>query len=265
MINFNIQESLSILRCVNYSYAETISFDYKNKPRPYHNIAFMTEGRGIINHQNEKIVVEKGDILYIPKNTTYNAVWQANTSFSTIHFNFQPRLDPLLNKDIPVQKIEVSDFNSIYMSVEQIIKNQNSKSGNGFITLSVFYQICGDLLPNVKMVDSPVHNKSIYPAISYLENNFNQPITVEFLANLCFLSPSRFYYLFKQGTGLSPIVYKNQLAIQNASQELLFDKDTPIKEIAQRNGFDSVIYFERLFKKTMGKTPSQFKKEEVLL
>ena len=267
MLDFNIQESLSLLRCVNYSYTQKTCFNFENEPRPYHNLAFISDGSGIIYYKGEKIVVSKGDILYIPKNATYNAVWvaQPTVSFTTLHFNFQARLDPLLNKSIEVQKITSPDFEFLFGLAKQIYQNQNKKGGSAFITLASFYNICGAVLPLVKMSDVSTTNKTIYPAISYIESNFNQPVTVEFLSNLCFLSPSRFYFLFKQNTGLSPIVYKNKVAIQNATQELLFNKDLSVREIAHKNGFESLIYFERLFKKVTGKTPSQSRNQQTTL
>ena len=65
--------------------------------------------------------------------------------------------------------------------------------------------------------------------------------------------------------GVSPIVYKNRLSIQSAAQELLYNKDESIANISKKYGFSSLVYFEQLFKKTTGKSPSQYRKENQLL
>ena len=70
MIYNSLQNTLSLLASVKYSYDKTIEFNYQNKPRPCHNFAFMLEGKGIITTNDKTITIEKGDILYIPKNTT---------------------------------------------------------------------------------------------------------------------------------------------------------------------------------------------------
>lgn len=267
MLQNTVVNTLSLLASVKYSYDKTVEFDYQNKPRPCHNFAFMLQGKGLITANGKTITIEKGDILFIPKNTTYSAVWQAcpNVFFHSIHFNFQPKLDPLLNKTIEIQKINVSTFDVLYPLAEEIRQNQANKSANGFNTLSAFYKICGEVLSKAKFKEQNFNSSTILSAITYIENNFYKPLTIEELANLCFLSPSRFFYLFKRQTGVSPIVYKNKFAIQNTMQELLFFKDCSIEEIARRNGFKSVIYFERKFKKATGKTPSQYRKEESFL
>jgi inhibitor of KinA sporulation pathway (predicted exonuclease) len=46
--------------------------------------------------------------------------------------------------------------------------------------------------------------------------------------------------------------------------DILCNKDESIANISKRYNFSNVIYFERLFKKIMGKSPSQYKKENIL-
>lgn len=107
--------------------------------------------------------------------------------------------------------------------------------------------------------------KTLAPAVYYLEQNYKKNVTVDELSKLCYLSPSRFFYLFKQQTGTSPIVYKNKIACQRSAQDLLNDKTKPIAEIAKEHGFSSVVYFERVFKKIMGKSPSVYRKTQLAI
>lgn len=55
--------------------------------------------------------------------------------------------------------------------------------------------------------------------------------------------------------------YLMEYRLGKAAQELRVTNDT-ILEIAQRTGFDNISNFNRLFKKRLGVTPSQFRKEE---
>ena len=105
----------------------------------------------------------------------------------------------------------------------------------------------------------------IFADREYLENNYDAHCTVEGLAGLCFLSPSRFFYHFKKETGLSPIAYKNQVCIRHATQTLLLEKHKSIEEVSEEYGFESAVYFRRLFKSVTGKTPTQYRNEETLL
>ena len=267
MIYAKIQEILSLLLSVQYTHNKNREYDYSTLPRPCHNLAFMLEGEALIELNTGVIRLKAGDILFIPKNTTYKAKWFASpkTVFHSLHFSFQPNNDPLANQNIPVQLLNNAHFKDLYVLLKEIEKYQFSKSTTSFLALSAFYKICGLLFEEIKLNKTSAAPKTLQPAITYIHQNYTKHFTVEHLANLCFLSPSRFYYLFKEQTGISPIVYKNKIAIQYSVQELLYNKELSIKEIAQKHGFVSSIYFERLFKKIMGKTPSQYRKEESLI
>ena len=211
--------------------------------------------------------IKKGDILYIPKNSTYICHWKAtsNCIFHSVHFNFTPAQDPFNNKITPIQLLPSDNFATLYENIQTIQQHQYSPSTDAFLYLSAFYQLCGILLPQVKTIDNILPKSNITPALLYLENNYTKPCTVDYLANLCFLSTSRFFYLFKKQVGCSPIAYKNKLAIQKISQNLILDKNKNIETIAAEYGFASSIYFTRLFKKLMGKTPSEYRKNEQLI
>jgi YesN/AraC family two-component response regulator len=70
--------------------------------------------------------------------------------------------------------------------------------------------------------------------------------------------------LYKQQTGYSPIAYKNRLAIQNASHALLLENNS-VEAVSEEYGFESPIYFRRLFKKILGTTPTAYRKQAKLM
>ena len=264
MFSANMEEILSLLLSIQYIYPEDTNFDYSTTPRPCHNFVFMLEGEGVIQSGENVFHLRAGDILYIPKNTTYSSRWIASPkiAFHSLHFSFNARLDPFIEKSIPVQLLPNTDFDLLYKSLKMLEKSQFVKGGNSFAILSEFYAICAKLFPHVKIQTDPLAiGKSIAPALRYIENNYTMNFKVETLAKLCYLSPSRFYFLFKKHTGHSPIVYKNQLAVQRAAHELVSDHSISVSTVAKNHGFTSTIYFERIFKKMTGKSPLQYRKQ----
>ena len=266
MFNQDI-DVIAFCGAVKYSKSQDYSCDYSTSPRPCHNFAFMLEGEGTIISEGVTLKVKKGDILYIPKNTLYVSHWKAvpNCIFHSIHFNFSPNHNPFYDKNVPVQILPNDGFDELYRYVLTIQHYQYSKNLNSFLYLSAFYYICGNLLTKAKINESGLRESSISPALLYLENNSTQPCTVEQLARLCCLSPSRFFYLFKKHVGCTPITYKNKIIVQKIAQSLIIHKDKSIAYIAREYGFESTIYFTKLFKKLTGKTPSQFRKNETLM
>ncbi len=68
-----------------------------------------------------------------------------------------------------------------------------------------------------------VLKKSIYtstyeklkPAIEFIEQNFDQNFSIKDLTLLCNYSEPRFFTHFKEVTGVTPIAYKHNTAVQN--------------------------------------------------
>lgn len=267
MFHCNTKEILSLLCAVKYTYRKNTEYDYSKEPRPCHNLVFMLEGEGTIEAGDKTLTLRAGNILFIPKNTTYICRWRATPQvvFHSLHFSFLPKTDPFFSKDIPLQLLPHTDFSTLYASLKQIETNQYSKNTDAFLTLAAFFTLCGKLFPLVETSAVSPEKTPIYPALQYIETHYAAPISINKLASLCFLSPSRFFALFKAQTGYPPIVYKNRIAIQYAMQELLGNKSEPISAIAQKHGFASAIYFARLFKKVTGKTPTAYRKHENLL
>ena len=252
---------------VKYTSDKDYTCDYSTAPRPCYNFVFMLEGEGEIITENEIFQIKKGDILYIPQNITYISSWKAtpNCIFHSVHFKFSLKNDPFRGKKVPVQLLPNQQFDRLYEAVKTIQTYQYSHTEEHFLGLSAFYYLCGTLLPKVKTKEGILPKSSITPAIIYLEDNYTESLKIDFLSSLCCLSSSRFFYLFKKNVGCSPITYKNKIAIQKAAQSLLLHKDTSIESIAYEHGFESPIYFRRLFKKLTGKTPSKYRKEERLI
>lgn len=258
---------LPLCVAVKYKHEKTSTCNYSTSPRPCHNIVFILEGEGIIQTETDNFTVKYGDILLIPLGTTYISTWKAQpqTTFHSLHFNFTKQNDPFQETHIPVQKIHAADFEELYEILLQFQKHQYSRDTGSFLALAYFYSLLAKILPRVKHTHEPATHNPVANAIEYIEQNYASPCTVETLASLCFLSPSRFFYHFKKQTGLSPIAYKNQICIRNAARTLLIEKHKSIEEISEEYGFESAVYFRRLFKSITGKTPKQFKNEETLL
>lgn len=77
------------------------------------------------------------------------------------------------------------------------------------------------------------------------------------------MSVPNFYRRFKTDVGISPLKYKNNALITAAIRLLSDKRDMSIEEISIKLGFKSTTYFRRLFKQTVGKTPSEYRKTDI--
>ena len=97
-----------------------------------------------------------------------------------------------------------------------------------------------------------------------MQDHVDKNLTLQDFAGHVNYSPSHYSLKFKNETGFSPIEYFNQLKIQKACQYLQFT-DLRIKEIAFKIGIQDAYYFTRLFGKTMGFSPKDYRRSRAAI
>jgi AraC family transcriptional regulator len=95
--------------------------------------------------------------------------------------------------------------------------------------------------------------------IDYIHNYLGQDLSLIALAELVKISPYHFARLFKQSVGTSPGQYVIKCRI-NKAKWLLAKGNLSILEITQQVGFQSQSHFSDLFRRTIGVTPSTYRK-----
>lgn len=96
---------------------------------------------------------------------------------------------------------------------------------------------------------------------SYINEHFSEKLTLEDLAKESSLSRTYLSKYFKELTGQTLFTYIQQTRVQYASYLLQTSKKS-IAEIAVESGFETVSYFNRIFKKYYGMAPGQFRQEK---
>jgi len=99
-------------------------------------------------------------------------------------------------------------------------------------------------------------------AVRYMDEHFTEPIRIEQVAAMVFLSPDRFTEVFAAVMGRTPRDYLRHLRLERA-KTLLRETDRKITDIAQEAGFREVAYFTRVFRTMTGTTPSAYRRSTV--
>jgi len=97
-------------------------------------------------------------------------------------------------------------------------------------------------------------------ALDFIAANYSKPIGVKDIANNVNLSRSRLYSIFMQQIFISPQQYLTEYRIKEAVR-LLDRGEVSIKEISTATGFEDQLFFSRIFKQIVGKTPTSYIKE----
>jgi len=95
-----------------------------------------------------------------------------------------------------------------------------------------------------------------------IQKNIYSNLSVKELAHICNMSLSSFKRKFAELYVISPIKYFTKLRLEKAC-ELLKNRENLISNIAIEIGMYSLTTFNRSFKSYFGKSPSQFRKDEI--
>lgn len=148
-----------------------------------------------------------------------------------------------------------------------------SESQN-FDSLLDFFSILYDLSVsrNQKVLATPTYlgqfntskSRRIEKINNYIQQNLNQNIRIKEAADLVNMSETAFSHFFKKRTQRSFSDYITDLRIGNAARHLI-ETEKNISEICYECGFNNTSNFNRIFKKKLGFTPSEFRSQQRLI
>ncbi|WP_152391965.1 response regulator transcription factor [Paenibacillus guangzhouensis] len=104
----------------------------------------------------------------------------------------------------------------------------------------------------------PILKKEVQDVIHYIESHYQDKITLEMIADHVNFSENYLCRVFKEQVGTSLITYINNVRMNKAA-ELIMQGSNYMKEISAMVGISDQFYFNRLFKKHFGISPSEYK------
>lgn len=106
--------------------------------------------------------------------------------------------------------------------------------------------------------DAP--SKTLLSALSYIEQHFNENISLSDVAEHIFISKNYICDLFKKELNITFIDYVTNLRIEKAKY-YLSQTDMKMYEISQAVGYNDYAYFSQIFKRHTGSTLSSYRKQ----
>ena len=110
-------------------------------------------------------------------------------------------------------------------------------------------------MKGIEQVIKLEHDNPIHKALTYIQSNITQPISISQLAYYLNMSETNFCNSFKKVLGVTPKEYITNLKMVLAKDML---KNQNVTEVAYDLGYENISHFISLFKAKYGITPKQY-------
>lgn len=104
------------------------------------------------------------------------------------------------------------------------------------------------------------NHTSVSETIKYINSHLGEKLELDSLARMAKMSKNSYLYWFKHFNGISPYSYIQSMRILRAVELLKKTSDT-VAHIAFECGFNSTVSFNKMFKKVMGCTPGEMRRQ----
>lgn len=128
--------------------------------------------------------------------------------------------------------------------------------------LQIFAQHLSMLSNQVVVQQDNAEPPVITRAKEFIKQHLNEDITLGQVAKAVNTSSFYFCKIFKKHTGINFTDYVSRARIENA-KNLLLNPNLRVSEIAYEVGFQSLTHFNRVFKKIVGQSPTEYRAQLV--
>ncbi len=105
---------------------------------------------------------------------------------------------------------------------------------------------------------TPVQQSIVHTALKFIQENYQQDLTIDTICNEISFSKCYFCKIFKKQIGVTVHQYVNEYRVNKAKELLAYSK-LSVNSIATQVGFKNSITFLRAFKKSVHMTPSEYR------
>ncbi len=202
------------------------------------------------------------DLLFTPD--FFNLSIESNELYSLASsYLFSSVFTEFRMQDVPKNLIKTNskEFHGLFEKIYHEY-NTREKGSHGIIRanlIELIIKIFREFDKN-RPAFTETHQELVQKAIEHMQKNYMSPINLDDVISGVFLSKNYFRQLFKKTTGTSISSYMQELRISQACR-LLETTDDSSSEIASKCGFNDTKFFYQTFKKMIGTTPAEYRRE----
>jgi len=237
-------------------------------------LEFVVSGNGVHNFNAQQLPYEAGVLfLQLPTdfhevlideddkpfvyNIKFSEAYIENSIYQTLYGKAVPRQVLLKGDEYRQVLSDLEEMYSEYHS-EEIFREHILKG----ILEKLIVKLERKVMQESEAASGDKSNRNspniIMRSLTYIQQNYNKPITLTMLAQQVNVSSNYFSTVFRESVGCTFRDYLLNVRMRYAIS-FLTNLERPIYEISERAGFNSYTHFERTFRKKFGMSPKMFR------
>lgn len=230
-------------------------------------LLYIASGKAHFHFGNEERIVTAGQmVLYRPKEPQkYEYYGEDQTEVYWVHFTGGNVTNILRSYGLTDDKKVFHCGSSLeYKNLFRAMINELQMCRENYAEMlemhlrQIFIMLQRHFISAMKSDNARVV-EAIDKATAYFNEHYSEDISVDKYAEKNHYSVSWFIRNFRQCTGSTPMQYILSKRILNA-EILLQDPAYNVTDVSRIVGYDNPLYFSRIFKKTKGLSPSEYRK-----
>jgi AraC-like DNA-binding protein len=246
-------------------------FPLENAPYPGHDLLLCLSGNGTVKFSKRTFTLRSGNLCWI--------------DYRQAHVNWPPRAEPwefmwvkvdspqmdLLAETLNVENnavfptLQDPEAKSIFHKIFELLETRPlaidaALHGAVGSLVALFFQSRQSAASGQRTAPRESHAADLSGILETIRVNCQRKWTVAALARLAHMSEPHFFRRFAEATGSSPISWLRRERV-NQTKHQLTETTNPIQAIAEHVGYTDAHYFSRDFKKLVGVSPQQYRRQ----
>lgn len=267
---------VSSLYLTDIGFYPQASYHYRNRQQgiSQHVLIYCVDGNGWYRIDGKEYKVKKNQYFILPAGLphSYGAEEGGSWTIYWVHFRGELAYEYAKGAASPqtinvTTESRISDRNNIFEEILNTLEDGQDLEHLRYTSSLLHHYLASmrylkQYRNAAKPKDAEKDDSVISAAIHYMKENMERKLSLQEIARYVGYSPCHFSTMFKKETGNSPLNYFNELKIQRACH-LLAHTDMKINQVSMKIGIDDCLYFSRLFSKTMGMSPRDYRETAV--
>ncbi len=235
-------------------------------------MAYCVNGKVITLNAGDTIFVNANQIHYSisePGTLATYVIFVANPAIlnASVSVQMQALLPVLDNPNLPYIRFRYINENS--QELQHLLFMLPDLRRDPFQITRIFFEIWNIILTQSKShgmleedAQGDLHAKAFKAMMFYIQKEYQNPLTLQEIAESGNVSRSLCNKIFHKYVGNSPVNYLLDFRVRKVA-EYLRTTTLPLSEISTLTGFGGASYMSEMFKKAFGKSPREYRKMQI--